>query len=68
MFDVACMSYEVFSASFEVKLNGNIVHSRLSTLAFPDYPDLLKLVGEVSEGKEIKRQCKQQAITDCSVM
>lgn len=45
-----------------------MVHSKLSTLAFPDHSDLVKIVDEAAEGREIKRQCKQQTITDCKLM
>jgi hypothetical protein len=30
--------------SFEVKVNGKLVHSKLSTMAFPDFPEVVSIV------------------------
>ena len=30
--------------SFEVKVNGKVVHSKLSTMAFPDFPEVVSIV------------------------
>lgn len=54
-------------ATFEVKVNGTLVHSKLTTLAYPDYDDLSTIIDEVSQGKE-PRPCKQQPITSCVIV
>ncbi|XP_028133798.1 migration and invasion enhancer 1 [Diabrotica virgifera virgifera] len=53
--------------SFEVSVNGTLVHSKLSTLAYPDYDDLSKIVSDVQDGNSVRAPCKQQAITSCSI-
>ena len=30
--------------SFEVKVNGTMVHSKLTTMAFPDFPEVVSIV------------------------
>ncbi|KAJ8971748.1 hypothetical protein NQ314_000564 [Rhamnusium bicolor] len=54
-------------ASSEVTVNGTLVHSKLSTLAYPDYNDLSNIITEAQEGKPIRAPCKQQPITDCVI-
>lgn len=56
-----------FIGSFEVQINGTLVHSKLSTLAYPDYTDLCGIVQDVKDGKPVKSDCKQQPITDCCI-
>lgn len=53
--------------SFEVQVNGTLVHSKLSTLAYPDYNDLSRILRDVKEGKLLTSSCKQQPITDCCI-
>lgn len=50
--------------AFEVKINGTLVHSKLSNLAFPVYEDVADNVRNCMEGKELKAVA-QQKITDC---
>ncbi|KAJ8961857.1 hypothetical protein NQ318_021474 [Aromia moschata] len=53
-----------------VKVNGHEgrrVHSKLSTLAYPDYDDLSKVISDVEDGKPVRTPCKQQTITDCAI-
>ncbi|XP_060525668.1 migration and invasion enhancer 1 [Cylas formicarius] len=54
-------------ASFEVKVNGALVHSKLQTLAYPDFDDLAQIVNDASHGKPVRSPCKQQPITSCSL-
>ncbi|KAJ8921971.1 hypothetical protein NQ315_008608 [Exocentrus adspersus] len=54
-------------ASFEVSVNDTLVHSKLATLAYPDYDDLSNIIEEVQEGKPIRAPCKQQPITSCII-
>lgn len=63
--DYYCILF--YSGSFEIQINGQLVHSKLSTLAYPDYNDLSSMVGDVKEGKSLKNSCKQQPITDCCI-
>ncbi|KAG5870900.1 hypothetical protein JTB14_025415 [Gonioctena quinquepunctata] len=53
--------------SFEVTVNDTLVHSKLSTISYPDYDDLSKIIKEVREGKPVRTPCKQQPITSCAV-
>ncbi|KAL1505951.1 hypothetical protein ABEB36_005394 [Hypothenemus hampei] len=53
--------------SFEVKINESLVHSKLQTLAYPDYNDLGNLIEDAKNGKSVNRQCKQQPITSCAI-
>lgn len=53
-------------ATFEVSVNGTLVHSKLSTLAYPDFKDLSNIIRDMENGKPI-RACKQQPITDCVI-
>lgn len=55
------------TGSFEVTVNGTLVHSKLSTLAYPDYDDLSAIITEVENGKPLRSPCKQQPITSCVV-
>lgn len=55
------------SGSFEVQINGTLVHSKLSTLAYPDYKDLSVMIQDAKDGKPPTTQCKQQPITDCCI-
>ncbi|CAH1373084.1 hypothetical protein MTP99_014531 [Tenebrio molitor] len=66
--DVSINGHEGRRASFEVKVNDVLVHSKLSTLAYPDYDDLSAIIEEVSQGKEVRNNCKQQPITGCIIV
>nr|CAD7428089.1 unnamed protein product [Timema monikensis] len=54
--------------SFEVQVNGQVIHSKLSTMAFPDFTNVIDIVGDVAQGKEVKSVSVQQPITDCDIM
>ncbi|EEZ98745.1 migration and invasion enhancer 1 [Tribolium castaneum] len=64
--DIELNGHEGRRATFEVKVNGTLVHSKLTTLAYPDYDDLSAIIDEVAQGKE-PRSCKQQPITSCII-
>ncbi|XP_008209163.1 uncharacterized protein LOC100122087 [Nasonia vitripennis] len=53
-------------ASFEVRVNDELVHSKLQTMAFPDFKEVTELVKDVSQGKSINKIQKHQAI-DCVI-
>lgn len=52
--------------SFEVQINGQLVHSKLSTMAFPMYNEIALNSQRALEGKEFK-QVSEQPITSCSI-
>ncbi|XP_058060046.1 migration and invasion enhancer 1 [Anopheles bellator] len=52
--------------SFEVYINDTLVHSKLNSLAFPDYADVLERVRDAHNGLPV-RQAAAQPITDCVV-
>nr|CAD7403829.1 unnamed protein product [Timema poppensis] len=54
--------------SFEVEVNGQVIHSKLSTMAFPDFTNVIDIVGDAAQGKEVKSVSVQQPITDCDIM
>ncbi|CAH0559493.1 unnamed protein product [Brassicogethes aeneus] len=60
--DIKINGHEGRRGSFEILINGELVHSKLSTLAYPDYEDLSTLVKDAEVGKPL-RTCKQQPIT-----
>ncbi|XP_058828280.1 migration and invasion enhancer 1 [Topomyia yanbarensis] len=52
--------------SFEVQINETLVHSKLSSLAFPDYAEVVSNVVAAKDGLPVKK-VKEQPITDCVV-
>nr|CAD7440778.1 unnamed protein product [Timema bartmani] len=56
------------TGSFEVQVNGQLIHSKLSTMAFPDFTNVIDIVGDAAQGKEVKSVSIQQPITDCDIM
>lgn len=52
--------------SFEVTINDVLVHSKLQTIAFPEFQDVAENVKSAKEGKELI-PVKQQKITDCCI-
>ncbi|XP_015608233.1 migration and invasion enhancer 1 [Cephus cinctus] len=53
-------------ASFEVKINDQLVYSKLQTMAFPDFEAVSDLAKAVSHGMPIKKIEGQQPI-DCAI-
>lgn len=62
---VNCMK-SASRGAFEVKINNTLIHSKLSSIAFPVYEDVADNAKNCLEGKELK-EVKQQQITDCSI-
>lgn len=62
------VGFEGRRASFEVKINDTLVHSKLSTMAFPDFDDVSNIITEIASGEEVRVKCKQQPITNCVIM
>lgn len=56
----------IHSGSFEVQINDQLVHSKLNSLSFPDYGDVLKNVKLAAEGEPVSK-VKEQPITDCVI-
>lgn len=63
--DVNCIRGR--QGSFEVKINGTLVHSKIKSLAFPEYKDVAENVKNAREGRPLK-QVSHQPITDCVIM
>uniref|UniRef100_A0A182Y7I8 Migration and invasion enhancer 1 n=2 Tax=Anopheles stephensi TaxID=30069 RepID=A0A182Y7I8_ANOST len=52
--------------SFEVQINDTLVHSKLGSLAFPQYEDVVQNVRNARDGLPVNRVA-EQPITDCVV-
>jgi selenoprotein W-related protein len=55
-----------FPGSFEVQINDTLVHSKLRTLAFPDFQEVALNCQNALEGREVKK-VKEQPIKDCVI-
>jgi len=53
--------------AFEVQINDLLVHSKLASLAFPDYKDVAKNVELAKNGEPLSMKVKEQPITDCCI-
>ncbi|XP_018404489.1 PREDICTED: migration and invasion enhancer 1 [Cyphomyrmex costatus] len=53
-------------ASFEVQVNDELVHSKLQTLAFPDFGEVADMIKDVSAGKPVKKIVHQTE--DCILL
>jgi len=47
-------------------INDTLVHSKLQTLAFPDYSDVVEVIKEADQGQPVRTKVKQQPIT-CAI-
>lgn len=47
-------------------MNDSLIHSRLSSLATPDYKDLCQICKNISSGKPIPTSCKTK--NDCQIL
>ena len=56
-----------FPASFEVIVNGQVIHSKLSTNAFPDFEEVAEIVKSVEEGSN-PRQVTKTSSAGCNIM
>lgn len=57
----------MYLGSFEVQINDTIVHSKLASLAFPDYKDVARNVELAKAGEPLTMKVKEQPITDCCI-
>ena len=63
-----CLTMEIFcTASFEVKINSQVVHSKLATNSFPDFDEVVQIVQDVGEGGA-PRQVTKTKSAGCSIM
>ena len=50
------------TTSFEVKVNDTVIHSKLSTMAFPDFDEVVAIVQEtITNGTEPSKVTKTQS-------
>jgi len=54
--------------SFEVTVNGTVIHSKLSTMSFPDIQETVSIVQEVEKGGEPKQVAKMQEGGGCTIL
>ena len=47
--------------SFEVKVNDTVIHSKLKTMAFPDFKEVIEICQEVSKGGAATEVTKTQS-------
>ncbi|XP_039453381.1 uncharacterized protein LOC120432235 [Culex pipiens pallens] len=52
--------------TFEVQINETLVHSKLGSMAFPDYEAVVENVQAAAAGKPVNK-VKEQPITDCVI-
>ncbi|EAT33328.1 AAEL014383-PA, partial [Aedes aegypti] len=52
--------------SFEVQINDTLVHSKINSLAFPDYEAVVSNVIAARDGRPVTK-VKEQPITECVV-
>jgi len=53
--------------SFEVTVNEQLVHSKLQTMSFPEFKDVVSVVKEVSDGAEPRKVEKLQPAS-CTIV
>lgn len=49
-----------------MQINDQLIHSKLASLAFPDYGEVVKNVKLAAEGQPVSK-VKEQPITDCVI-
>lgn len=52
--------------SFEVKIDGKTVHSKLETMAFPDYEEVATIASEVAGGGEARTVTQTES--SCTIL
>ncbi|XP_013108772.1 migration and invasion enhancer 1 [Stomoxys calcitrans] len=63
--DIVC--HKGRQGSFEVKINDELVHSKLKSLAFPDHQSVLENVKRAELGQPMEKT-KEQPIDNCIIM
>ena len=54
--------------SFEVTVNGTVIHSKLSTMNFPDIEETVSIVTEVEKGGQPKQVSKMAEGGGCTIL
>lgn len=55
------------TASFEVMVDDQLIHSKLSTNAFPDFDEVANIVQSVAEGSKPQQVTKTQS-AGCNIL
>lgn len=65
--DMEMVCHKGRQGSFEVKINDELVHSKLQSLAFPDHQSVLENVKRAEQGQPMVKT-KEQPIENCAIM
>lgn len=52
--------------AFEVQINNTLIHSKLQSVSFPEYGDVVRNVQLAANGEPVQK-AKEQPITDCVI-
>ena len=55
-------------SSFEVTVNGHVIHTKLATMNFPDIQETVSIVKDVEEGKEPATVSKMAEGGGCNIL
>jgi len=55
-------------SSFEVTVNGTVIHTKLATMSFPDIQETVSIVKDVDEGKEPVKVSKMVEGGGCTIL
>jgi len=55
-------------SSFEVTVNGTVIHTKLATMSFPDIEETVSIVQGVEEGKEPEKVTKMVEGGGCTIL
>jgi len=54
------------STSFEVSVDGTVIHSKIHTMSFPDFEEVADIVSGVESGNDVRKVAKTDV--DCTIM
>lgn len=54
-------------ASFEVSIDGTLIHSKIKTMSFPDFDEVADIVSSVDSGEAV-RQVSKTEMDGCNIM
>jgi len=55
-------------SSFEVTVDSQVIHSKLGTMAFPDFDEVAEIVESVNEGSSPRQVVKTVSAAGCILM
>lgn len=58
----------LLQASFEITVNENLIHSKLSTMAFPDHIEVVDIVKDAANGQSTRQVSKISYEDACYIM